>query len=286
MVPLQYCRRKVVTRDSSFHYCTSFLQPEERDALTALYAYYLEVSEIIDECREPAVARIKLEWWRQEMGRLFAGSPNHPVAKALQPIIHPYSLTPQPLLEVIEVADADIEPPHYDTAEELISYCRRVGTFYDLLLTRALGHSNAMTADFAQELGAAFRFTQIIRDIGKDARRGRNYIPMKDLQRFEVPLANILNDIDHPNIAALIAFEIGRAKGLYDQALDRLGEPDRLRQLPALVMAAIYRATLDEIERDGWQVLKHRIALPPMRKRWIAWKTRRNEVRRARQRNH
>jgi len=109
---------------------------------------------------------------------------------------------------------------------------------------------------------------------------------MEDLQRFEVPLTNIVNRIDHPNIATLIAFEIERAKSFYDDALDRLAEQDRLQQLPGLVMAAIYRATLDEIERDGYRVLKHRIALPPMRKRWIAWKTRRNEVRRARQRTY
>jgi phytoene synthase len=286
MVPAEYCRQKVATRDSSFHYCTLFLQPEKRDVLTALYAYFCEVSEIMDECREPAVARIKLEWWRQEIGKLFDGSPGHPVAKALHPIVRSYALTAERLLEVIEGVDADIEQPHYKTAEELASYCRRVGTFYDLLLARTLGCTNATTGDYARELGAAFRFTQIIRDVGKDAQHGRVYIPMEDLQRFEVPLTNIVNRIDHPNIATLIAFEIERAKGFYDDALDRLAEQDRLQQLPGLVMAAIYRATLDEIERDGGQVLKHRIALPPMRQRWIAWKTRRNEARRARQRNH
>ena len=286
MAPVEYCRQKVATRDSSFHYCTSFLQPEKRDALTVLYAYYCEVSEIIDECREPAVARIKLEWWRQEIGSLFDGSPRHPVAKALHPIIQSYALTAEQLLEVIEGVDADIEQPHHNTAEELASYCRRIGAFYDLLLARTLGYTNATTGDYARELGAAFRFTQIIRDVGKDAQRGRTYIPMEDLQRFDVPLTDIVNGIDDPNITTLIAFEIERAKSLYDDALDRLTEQDRLQQLPGLVMAAIYRATLDEIERDGCQVLKHRIELPPMRKRWIAWKTRRNEVRRARQRNH
>lgn len=286
MAPLEYCRQKVATRDSSFHYYTSFLQSEERDVLTALYAYYCEVSQIIAECREPAVARIKLDWWRQEIGRLFGGSPSHPVAKALHPIIRSFALAAEQLLEVIEAVDADIEQPHYNTAKELASYCRRVGAFYDLLLARTLGYTKATTSDYARELGAAFRFTQIIRDVGKDARRGRTYIPMEDLQRFEVPLTNIINRIDHPNIATLAAFEIERAKNLYDDALDRLAEQDRLRQLPGLVMAAIYRATLDEIERDGCQVLTHRIALPPMRKRWIAWKTRRKEVRRARQRNH
>jgi phytoene synthase len=286
MVPVEYCRQKVATRDSSFHYCTSFLQPEKRDVLTVLYAYYCEVSEIIDECREPAVARIKLEWWRQEIGRLFDGSPRHPVAKALHPIIQSNALAAEQLLEVIEGVDADVEQPHYNTAEELASYCRRIGAFYDLLLARTLGYTNATTGDYARELGAAFRFTQIIRDFAKDAQRGRTYIPMEDLQRFDVPLTNIVNGIDDPNIATLIAFEIERVKSFYDNALDRLAEQDRLQQLPGLLMAAIYRATLDEIERDGCQVLKHRIALPPMRKRWIAWKTRRNEVRRARQRNH
>lgn len=286
MAPLEYCRQKVATRDSNFHYCTLFLQPEKRDVLTALYAYYCEVSEIVDECREPAVARIKLEWWRQEMGRLFDGSPSHPIAKALHPITQSYDLTAQQFLEVIEGIDADIEQPHYNTAEELAGYCRRVGIFYDLLLARTLGYVEPTTGDFARELGGAFRLTQIIRDVGKDARRGRTYIPMEDLQRFEVPLTNIVNGIDHPNIATLIAFEVERAKSFYDDALDRLAERDRLQQLPGIIMAAIYRATLDEIERDGCQVLRHRIALPPMRKRWIAWKTRRNEVRCARQRNH
>jgi 15-cis-phytoene synthase len=282
MLPLEYCRQKVATRDSNFHYCTLFLQPKERDVLTALYAYYCEVSEIVDECREPAVARIKLEWWRQEISRLFGGSSRHPATKALHPIIQSHALTAEPLLQVIETVDSDIGQPHYNTAEELAGYCHRVGTFYDLLLARTLGYTKATTSGYARELGAAFRFTQIIRDVGKDAQRDRTYIPMEDLQRFEVPLTNILNSIDHPNLTALIAFEIERAKGLYDDALDRLAEQDRLNQLPSLVLAAIYRATLDEIERDGWQVLKHRIALPPMRKRWIAWKTRRNEVRRAR----
>ncbi|MCZ6731297.1 MAG: presqualene diphosphate synthase HpnD [Gammaproteobacteria bacterium] len=286
MLPVEYCRQKVAARDSSFHYCISFLQSEKRDVLTALYAYFFEVSEIIDECREPAVTRIKLEWWHQEVNRLFDGSPSHPVAKALHPIIQPYALTAEQLLEVIEGMHADIEQPHYNTAEELASYCRRVGTFYDSLLARTLGYTNATTGDYARKLGAAFRFTQIIRDVAKDAQRGRTYIPMEDLQRFEVPLTNIVNRIDHPNIATLIGFEIERAKSFYDDALDRLAEQDRLQQLPGLVMAAIYRATLDEIERDGCRVLKHRIALPPMRKRWIAWKTRHNEVRRARQRTH
>lgn len=286
MVPVEYCRQKVATRDSTFHYCTSFLQPEKRDVLTVLYAYFREVGEIIDECREPAVARIKLQWWRQEIGRLFDGSPSHPVAKALHPIIQSSALAAEQLLDVIEGVDADIEQPHYNTAEELTSYCRRVGTFYDLLLAHALGHTNATTGDYARKLGAAFRFTQIIRDVGKDTQRGRTYIPMEDLQRFEVPPTNIVNGIDHPNIATLIAFEIERAKGFYDDALDGLAEQDRLQQLPGLVMVAIYRATLDEIERDGCQVLKHQIRLPAMRKRWIAWKTRRNEVRRARQRSH
>ncbi|MDH3671821.1 MAG: presqualene diphosphate synthase HpnD [Gammaproteobacteria bacterium] len=286
MVPLEYCRQKVATRDSSFHYCTLFLPPEKRDVLTVLYAYYCEVSEIIDECSEPAVARIKLEWWRQEIARLFDGSPSHPVAKALHPIIQSYPLAAEQLLEVIEAVDADIEQPLYNTAEELASYCRRVGTFYHLLLARTLGYTDTTTGDYARELGAAFRFTQIIRDVGKDAQRGRTYIPMEDLQRFDVPPTNIVNRIDDPNIAALIAFEIRRAKGFYNDALDRLSEQDRLQQLPGLLMAAVYRATLDEIERDGCQVLKHRITLSPIRKRWIAWKTRRNEVRRARQRNH
>ena len=286
MLPVEFCRQKVAARNSSFRYCISFLCSEKRDALTALYAYFCEVNEIIDECRETAVARIKLQWWRQEIDRLFDGNPGHPIAKALHPIIQPYALTAERLLAVIDNVDTDIEQPHYRTTEELTALCRRTGIVYESLLARALGYNNATTGDYARELGTAFRFTQIVRDVGKDARRGRTYLPIEDLQRFDVPVSNIMNRIDHPNILALIEFEIERARFLYQNALDRLVEQDRMQQLPGLVMAAIYQATLNEIERDGCQVLKHRIALPPLRKRWIAWKTRRDETQRARQLNH
>jgi phytoene synthase len=119
----------------------------------------------------------------------------------------------------------------------------------------------------------AFQLTNIIRDIGEDARRGRIYIPMDELKQFNVPAADILNGKYSDNFTALMQFQAERAEKYYAQAFAQLPAVDRKSQRPGLIMAAIYRTLLDEIRHDNYQVLHQRIALTPVRKLWIAWKT-------------
>ena len=141
------------------------------------------------------------------------------------------------------------------------------------LAATIFGASDRRTMKYAHDLGMAFQLTNIIRDVGEDARRNRIYLPQDELQQFGVSEADILNSNESAEFQRLMAFQIERAKHFYTQAFAALPQADRKSQRPGLIMAAIYRTLLDEIEADGCHVLKHKLSLPPLRKLWIAWRT-------------
>lgn len=283
MTPDEYCQQKAGSSGSSFYYSFLFLEPARRRAITALYAFCREVDDAVDDATQPEIARIKLAWWRDELGRLFRGAPSHPVSRALQPAVNAHGLAERHFLEVIAGMEMDLAQQRYARFDELKTYCARVASAVGLLSAAIFGYSDARTLHFAHDLGMAFQLTNIIRDVGEDARRGRIYLPQEDLERFGVAAADILNARDSAAFGALMAFEAQRAREYYDAALAALPEADRWPQLPSLVMLTIYRTLLDEIAHDGFQVLRHKIAIPPMRKLWLAWNTRRRERRRHKQ---
>jgi phytoene synthase len=135
------------------------------------------------------------------------------------------------------------------------------------------GYSDPATRAYARDLGIAFQLTNIIRDVGEDARRGRIYLPQDELDRFDVSAADILGARHTPGFVALMRFQVARARAIYERALGALPAVDRRAQRPGLIMAATYRALLKAIERNDFQVLDRRVALSPLRKAWIAWTT-------------
>ncbi len=273
MTPDEYCQQKATASGSSFYYSFLFLPPERRRAITALYAFCREVDDVVDEGGEPQVAAAKLAWWRTEVAALFAGRPQHPVTRALLPSIDKHRLSQERLDEIIDGMEMDLRQSRYLDWPALEAYCHRVAGVVGLLAAGIFGYRDARTLDYARQLGIAFQLTNIIRDVGEDARKNRIYLPMEDLKRFGVPAADILSAKQTPAFGELMAFEAGRARGYYDAATAALPAADRRAQRAGLVMAAIYRALLDEIERDGFQVLKQRTSLTPLRKLWIAWRT-------------
>lgn len=283
MTPAEYCAQKVRPRGSTFYYSSLFLPLDKREAITALYAYCREVSEVVNECHEPAVARIKLEWWRQETHSTFRGQPNHPVCKALASAVNAHNLPKDKFFELIDGVETDLDRQRYNTFDELRIYCQRVGSLVELLSSSILEYSDSATLNYARELGIAFHLTQIILDIPKDAKRNRIYIPIEELQRFDVAVTDILNGVETRNFQSLMAFQTERVENYYVRAIEQLPQSDRLRQLPGLIMAAIYRAILGEVRKDDYHILKQRIALPPLRKLWIAWNTVRQEKQRSKQ---
>ncbi len=273
MDPHQYCQEKCAASGSSFYYSFLFLPPERRRAIMALYAFCREVDDVVDECHDPAIAATKLVWWRQEIQRIADGQPQHPVGRALHAVGHSFSLPSEQLLEIIDGMEMDLTQSRYLDFKGLSLYCYRVASVVGLLAAEIFGYRDRQTLKYAHDLGMAFQLTNIVRDIGEDARRGRIYIPMDELKQFGVPAADILNSRYSENFSALMAFQVARAEKYYDQALSQLPAADRKSQRPGLIMAAIYRTLLREIANDDYRVLHQRIALTPVRKLWIAWKT-------------
>lgn len=273
MSPDEYCQDKAARSGSSFYYAFLFLPPERRRAITALYAFCREVDDVVDECQDPSVAHNKLAWWRREVSQLFAGSPSHPVTLALAPHLQGYGITADRLLAVIEGMEMDLSQTRYLDWPALRKYCWHAAGVVGEMSAGIFGHTQDATLVYADKLGLAFQLTNIIRDVGDDARRGRIYLPIDDLQRFNVKASDILNSRHSPEFEALMQFQTERARQYYREAVLALPEADRRAQRPGLAMAAIYHALLEEIARDRWQVLEQRISLTPIRKFWLAWRT-------------
>ena len=273
MTPGEYCRQKAAQSGSSFYYSFLFLPPARRSAITALYAFCREVDDIVDETSDPDVARTKLAWWRQEIGNIFAGTAQHPVARALQPVVAAYALREAQLQTVIDGMAMDLDQNRYLDFTALEQYCHRVAGVVGLMSVEIFGYTHPEARAYGRDLGIAFQLTNIIRDVGEDARRGRIYLPQEDLARFGVAPSTLIGGQTSEAFRALMAFEAGRAREWYARAFAQLDPRDRSAQRAGLMMAAIYQALLDEIARDGYQVLDRRTSLTPLRKLWIAWRT-------------
>ncbi len=273
MSPDEYCQQKTVQSGSSFYYSFLFLPPERRRAITALYAFCREVDDTVDEATDGSVARIKLAWWRTEVSKMYSGTPTHPVMLALQPHIAVYQLEEKHLLAIVDGMEMDLDQSRYLDYPGLQRYCWHVAGVVGILSASIFGYTNPQTLAYAEKLGLAFQLTNIIRDVGDDARKGRIYLPVNDLQQFGVTANDLLKLQHSDKFEALMRFQAERAQAVYDEALALLPKEDRRAQRPGLMMAAIYRTLLDEIQRDGFHVLNQRISLTPLRKLWLAWKT-------------
>ena len=277
MTPQQYVQDKAAKSGSSFYYAFLFLPPPRRAAITAFYAFCREVDDVVDEVSDPAVAAAKLAWWRQEVAAAYAGKPSHPVMQALMPLAPEYGITAAHLQAVIEGCQTDLDQTRFLDYLGLQRYCHLVAGIVGEVAASIFGRTSDATVQYAHRLGLAMQLTNIIRDVGDDARRGRIYLPVNELQRFEVKAHELLKR-ETPwgyseRFTALMKFQAERAHACYDEALALLPEADRTAQKPGLMMANIYRTLLREIEAQGFQVLHQRTSLTPLRKLWIATRT-------------
>ena len=272
MTPQDYVQQKAAASGSSFYYAFLFLPPQRRAAITAFYAFCREVDDVVDEVQDPGVAAQKLHWWQIEVQNSFAGNAQHPVMKALMPLTGDFGITAQHLQDVIAGCQMDLNQTRYLDFAGLQRYCHLVAGVVGEVAARIFGQSQDETTHYAHQLGLAFQLTNIIRDVGEDALRGRIYLPVNELQQFEVSAKDILERRDSAAFQALMAFQYERAQGLYAQALADLPAADWRSQKPGLMMASIYRTLLVEIQAAGFPVLRQRVALTPLRKFWLAWK--------------
>ena len=282
MTPESYCQDKAAKSGSSFYYSFLFLPPGQRLAITALYAFCREVDDVVDETSDPAVARQKLAWWRMEISRLFQGQPQHPVTRALQTPIRDFNLPEEHFLEIIDGMEMDLDHDSYPSFRELSLYCHRVASIVGIMSAEIFGYEDRATLKYAHHLGMAFQLTNILRDVHEDLQRGRLYIPLDELQPYGLKFDDLLINSKPEQLKQLFAAQAARARDYYQKAFAVLPGNDRYKQRSGIIMAAIYLATLKEIEQDGYNVLQQRVSLTPLRKFWLAWKTARAEKKRHR----
>ena len=272
MTPQDYVQQKAAASGSSFYYAFLFLPPTKRAAITAFYAFCREIDDVVDDMVDPSVASSKLAWWQTEVTQAFAGQPSHPALQALMPLVAQFKIEEHHLQSVIDGCQMDLTQTRYLDYPNLQRYCHLVAGVVGEVAAQIFGQTVPQTTLYAHKLGQALQLTNIIRDVGEDAGRGRIYLPVNELQRFDVKAHEILKRSYSERFTALMQFQAQRAQGLYDEALALLPGADRRAQKPGLMMASIYRALLTEIERDKFQVLHQRISLTPLRKLWLAWK--------------
>ncbi|MDQ2779665.1 MAG: presqualene diphosphate synthase HpnD [Pseudomonadota bacterium] len=277
MSPEQYVQEKAAASGSSFYYAFLFLPPPRRAAITAFYAFCREVDDVVDETTDAGIAATKLQWWRSEVTQAYKGQPSHPVTKALMPLAAAYGIEQTHLLAVIEGCQTDLEQTRFLDYPALQRYCHLVAGIVGEVAANIFGRTDPATVQYAHRLGLAMQLTNIIRDVGDDARRGRIYLPISELQQFDVKAHELLRR-ESPwgyseRFTALMRFQAARAHAVYDEALALLPDRDRSAQKPGLMMANIYRTLLREIESQGFQVLHQRTSLTPLRKLWIAART-------------
>lgn len=272
MNPDQYVQDKAASSGSSFYYAFLFLPKERRAAITAFYAFCREVDDVVDEVTDPGVAATKLAWWKTEVHRAFTSQSAHPVMQALMPHAKTYGIEARHLQAVIEGCQMDLDQTRYLDLAGLQRYCHLVAGVVGEVAARIFGQTEERTTEYAHTLGQALQLTNIIRDVGEDAMRGRIYLPISELQQFDVKAHEINKREYSERFTALMRFQAERAHSLYDKALGLLPDADRHAQKPGLMMASIYRTLLREIESENFQVLHQRISLTPLRKFWLVWK--------------
>ncbi|KND61568.1 Phytoene synthase [Candidatus Burkholderia verschuerenii] len=271
-----YCQQKAAPEGSSTYYALHRAPTARQPYLTALFALYRELEETVKETSDPTIGRTKHAWWQNELGRLDGGEPTHPVTKALQ--AHgAQTLDDAQRATLAALADGfgmDLDQARYLDWPGVRRYLERVGGAFATAIARATARDPSQASKWAAPLGAALLLAERVQDIGDDARHGRIYIPIDELQRYNVTAADIINRKYSDAFTELMRFQTDRARRAIDDALAAIPADERKTQRVLLTIAALTKARLDEIEREGFQVLHQRISLTPIRKLWISWRAR------------
>ncbi|MGZ6242895.1 MAG: presqualene diphosphate synthase HpnD [Candidatus Binataceae bacterium] len=273
-----YARCASITRRSSsnFYYAFMLLPAERRQALYSVYAFCRFVDDIADDAvgdeagGKPAKL---LARWREELEHVFNGSPTHAISRALAYNVRRFAIPRRYFEEIIDGVEMDLGRTRYATFEELRLYCYRVASAVGLVCIEIFGYRNPHTREYAENLGIAFQLTNIIRDLSEDAARGRIYLPLEDLARFDVSEDEILRGADTLELRRLLEHEVERARSFYAQAENALAAEDRAAMVCAEAMRSIYRALLERIASKGCGVVgrRHRISTP--RKLYLVGRT-------------
>lgn len=239
--------------------------------LTALFALRRELEETVKDTSDPTIGRTKLAWWQKETAALAAGQPSHPVSHALAKHCDDIEAQAPTLRALVAGFEMDLDQARYLDFPNLARYIDRVGGAFAVAVAHATAREVGRVDEWAPALGNALMLAQFVQELGNDARHGRIYLPIDELQRYGVTASEIINRKYSPAFSELMRFQTNRAREALQTALAAIPAAERPTQRTLRAQAAMALALLDEIERDDFQVLHQRIALTPIRKFWIAW---------------
>ena len=248
-----------ITQKSASNLALAFvvLPPHKRAAMSALYAFCREVDDVADEDSVPVPQRhTQLAAWREDVRRACEGKPaEFAVNRELQPFIAEFRLPFSLFDELIRGVEMDLDQDRYEDYDALEAYCYHVASVVGLLSVEIFGYSDARCRDYADALGKALQLTNILRDIGNDAARGRIYIPQTELKRFGVTEREIFQNQSSERFQKLAASVAARARGFYIQARSVLPPNDRRSMVAAELMGTVYWKLLRKLETQGYPVL-------------------------------
>jgi 15-cis-phytoene synthase len=261
---------------SNFYYAFLTLPRRRREALYAVYAFCRTVDDIADLGDERGVDRAaqrsQLESWRRHVALCYepGGRPEHPIAAGLARAVSEFAIPREALLAIIDGVQMDLDQVRYETAEDLYPYCYRVASAVGLCCIEIFGYTDPRAREYAVNLGTALQLTNIIRDVGADARAGRVYLPQEDLRKFGVTTDDLRAGRYTGEFVSLMRHQAARARQFYRAARDAFPAMDARSLVAAEIMGRIYRALLDEIETREFRVFGERITLSTGRKLAIA----------------
>jgi len=280
-----YCHDLAVQSSTDFRYSLLGLPFAQRQALVAVQALYWKTTRIPEECHDSSIAQAKLDWWRAELGRLFAGEPQHPITRTLHPRLTEFNLPEEYFREILDGIAMDIDYDAYPGFTELTLYLHRCGSIPALLMAEIAGYQEQRaTLRFAHEAGALLRLFDLLYAVRYHAQQGRFYLPEDEMQRFGVSPGDLLAAQTTDRVQQLFAFQAERIHEYYRRALAALPETDRYAQCPLLIRLELAMTLLAEIAEEGYRLLEQQTHLTPLRKLWMAWRLRRCERRSYRQR--
>lgn len=256
---------------SSFYYAFNLLPEEKRDAMNTVYAFCRKTDDIVDENSDSTDVKYeKLRKWRIEFEKSFSGHSEFALLNKLGTTISNFNIPLDPFFELIKGMEMDLQKDRYKSFDDLQLYCYRVASTVGLMCIEIFGYKHPSTKQFAVDLGIALQMTNILRDIGKDAKNGRIYLPQEDLIKFNYTEKEILSLIYNNNFRDLMIYESSRAKQYFNSATANLDLDDKKTMFAARAMQHIYYKMLENIIAADYDVFNNDIKVSKFEKAGIA----------------
>jgi phytoene synthase len=264
-----FCERVARSQAKNFYYSFLLLQPLQRRAMCAIYAFMRYCDDLSDDdsVSDPAAA---IGRWEQDLKSALDGqAPEHPLWPAFIDSVRQYKIPRQYFFEMIEGVTSDLQPRRLQTFDELYDYCYHVASVVGLTIVHIFGFDSPDALALAEKCGVAFQLTNIIRDVREDAEKDRIYLPGEDLARFGVRPDDLRNERTSPELRALLAFEAQRARKFYAESAPLVGMVHARSRASLRALIAIYSRLLDRIAGSRFEVMAQRVRVPTWEKVWI-----------------